>query len=228
MNDLSKARFIRRRLELTPVAGLPAMHLYKASRSSGLGRHLAHRADAGPPYWAYCWAGGLALARHFAANPGTVAGRDVLDLGSGGGVVAIAAAMAGARNVVAVETDPFGRVALALNAEANGVALTIGGEDLLDGQAPTTDVVTVGDLCYDAALASRVTAFLDRCALAGIVVLLGDPGRRYLPLHRLTKIAEYDVADFALSEATVTSATVFRFGMRDPVAAASGLADLRN
>lgn len=123
-------------------------------------------------------------------------GRSVLDLGAGGGVVAIAAALAGARAVTAAETDPDGRTALGLNAALNGVRLRIRGEDLLDGPPPSAGLVLAGDVFYAPDLAVRVLAFLDRCAAAGLGVLVGDPGRAPLPLDRLEPLAGYRVHDF--------------------------------
>lgn len=191
------AGFIRENMRLAPVPGLPGIRLYAAHPASGL-RRLAgpDDRDPPPPYWAYPWAGGMALARHVLDRPETVAGRRVLDLGSGSGLVAIAAAKAGAREVTAAETDPNGIAALLLNAEANGVVLAVVADDLLSGAAPSAELVMVGDLFYERKLAARVTAFLDRCVLAGIDVLVGDPGRAPLPRSRLRPIAEYAAPDF--------------------------------
>lgn len=196
-NDPVRTAFVRQHLRLKPVAGLDGLHLYLAHPGTGLSRLLPDDADDAPaPYWAWCWAGGLALARHFAAHPECVAGRRVLDLGAGGGIVSIAAARAGAHAVVAAEIDPYGRAALALNAAANGVHLRIASDDLLPGPPPAVEVVALGDLFYEARLAHAVTVFLDRCLAAGITVLVGDPGRKPLPLARLHRIATYRVADF--------------------------------
>lgn len=190
------AAFIRQRLRLEPVPGLEHIQLYLAHPGSRLARlaEMQGAEDRPPPYWAYLWAGGLLTARHVAAHPELVRGRRVLDLGAGGGVAAIAAAKAGAK-VLAAEIDANGRTALALNAAANGVVLEITGEDLTGGGAPAVEVMLVSDLFYADDLAARVLPFLERCAAAGIEVLVGDPGRKPLPRHRLRQVAEYEVAD---------------------------------
>ena len=136
------------------------------------------------------------LARYIFDHPATVAGRRVLDLGAGCGVVGIAAALAGADEVIAADIDRNAAAALELNAAMNGVALTVVGDDLTAGPPPAVDLVLAGDVYYDPGLALRVTAFLDRCAAAGIEVLIGDPGRAYLPRDRLRIIAEYPGAGF--------------------------------
>jgi len=190
-------RFIRANLPISPVFTAAGLRLHQAGPGSGL-RRLAGGGRHGfvPPYWAYAWGGGLALARHFLERPDVVAGRRVLDLGSGSGLVAIAAARAGAREVTAADTDDAAAAALELNAEANGVALSATVEDLTTGPPPAADLVAVGDLFYEPELALRVTVFLDRCHAAGIEVLVGDPGREFLPLSRLCRIADYAVSGF--------------------------------
>ena len=148
-----------------------------------------------PPFWAAAWPGGQALARYLLDQPGVVAGRTVLDLGSGSGLVAVAALLAGAASVVASEIDPFGAAAIRLNAELNGViAIEVVG-DVLDDGPPAVDVVLAGDICYDREMTERVLPFLDRALDAGIEVLIGDPGRMYLPVDRLTAVAAHDVPE---------------------------------
>jgi predicted nicotinamide N-methyase len=203
--QLDPSDFIRTHLRLTPVPGLADIRLYTAHPGSGLSR-LAR-----PPYWAHPWAGGLVLARHIRERPETVTGLRVLDLGAGSGVVAIAAAKAGAKAVIAAEIDPHGVAALALNAEANGVILTVVGDDLTGGPPPGVDLVLVGDLFYDPVLAERVTAFLDRCLAAGAQVLIGDPGRAHLPQARLRRLADYGVPDFGDGVGAATPSAVFAF-----------------
>ncbi|MGD9913561.1 MAG: methyltransferase [Rhizobiaceae bacterium] len=188
--DEAPERFVVENLRLVDVPAVPGIKLYTAHPASGLYRLKRS------PYWAFPWAGGLALARHVQAQPHQMAGRHILDLGAGGGVVAIAAAKAGAAGVLAAEIDPHAIAALRLNAEANGVEISILSEDLLGGEPPPVDLVLVGDLFYTPTLARRVANFLDRCRAAGIDVLVGDPGRGPLPLDRLTLLAEYDVPDF--------------------------------
>jgi predicted nicotinamide N-methyase len=147
-----------------------------------------------PPFWAFAWAGGQALARYLLDNPHAVAGRRVLDFASGSGIVGVAAMQAGAADVLCADIDPFCGAALALNAEANGVACGFTGVDLLDAPAPAwAQVIVAGDICYEKPLAERVMAWLAQARAAGATVLIGDPGRSYFPRTGLTKLAEYQV-----------------------------------
>jgi len=159
-------------------------------------RELSHT-KAGPPYWAFAWAGGQALARHVLDHPELVAGRRVLDLASGSGLVGIAAAKAGASHAMANDIDCLAAVAIALNAEANNVVVEANASDLLTDVSPfdpaSVDVVLVGDGFYDHSLSPRVLRFVQRCRAAGCQVLVGDPGRADLPLQQLTKVQDYFV-----------------------------------
>ncbi|MDB5615282.1 MAG: methyltransferase, partial [Devosia sp.] len=146
------------------------------------------------PYWAYQWAGGLGLARHIRAYPELVAGKRVLDLGAGSGLVGIVAAQAGA-TVSAAEIDVNGRAAIALNAEANGVVLPLVDVDILGEALSAFDVILGGDVFYLQDVARQMLPYLVRCVAAGMEVLIGDPGRRDLPTERLTAIATYPVGD---------------------------------
>ena len=148
-----------------------------------------------PPFWAAAWPGGQALARRVLDAPALVAGRSVLDLGSGSGLVAVAAALAGAAEVVASEVDPYGRTAVAVNAELNGVGPVRVVGDLLGGVPPGTDVVLAGDVCYDREMTERVLPFLAAARAAGAEVLIGDPGRPYLPAGRLERVSVHDVPE---------------------------------
>ena len=148
-----------------------------------------------PPFWAAAWPGGQALARQVLDEPSLVIGRSVLDLGSGSGLVAVAAAMAGAADVVASEVDPYGRTAVTVNAELNGVGPVRVVGDLLGGAPPAADVVLAGDVCYDRAMTERVLPFLAAARAAGAEVLVGDPGRPYLPAERLEFVALYEVPE---------------------------------
>lgn len=206
------AAFIRANLPLMPVPGVPEIVLHTATPASRL-RLLIEADDAPPPpYWAYRWAGGTVLARYVLDHPESVAGRHVLDLGAGSGIVGIAAAKSGASKVSASEIDPNGMAALGLNAVANGVSITPIAGDLTGGEPPDVDIVLVGDLFYAPDLAKRVTALLDRCLGCGMVVLVGDPGRAHLPSWRLRPLAEYAVADFGEGpDAPRRPSTVFRF-----------------
>jgi predicted nicotinamide N-methyase len=164
------------------------------------------------PYWGHPWPGGQALARYLLDHPEAVRGRQVLDLASGSGLVAIAAARAGAARVVAADVDPLALAAIELNAAVNGVRVTGCGRDLLDDD-PTgpPDVVLAGDVCYQADLARRVLRFGRRAAAGGALVLLGDPGRSYLPDTGLQPLATVQVpTPEGLERAAVTTATVWR------------------
>ena len=190
--------FVRDNTRLTPVPGLPAIRLHTAHEATGLWRLREAGEDGSDPpapYWAFPWAGGMALARHMCDRPEIVAGRSVLDLGSGSGLVAIAAAKAEAARVEAADTDRYALAAIELNAAANDVSVTTIASDITGEAAPAVDVVLVGDLFYERALADRVMAFLDRCLVRGSNVFIGDPRRAYLPAPRLRLLAEYAVPD---------------------------------
>jgi len=167
-----------------------------------------------PPFWAAAWPGGQALARYVLDHPEVVAGRTVLDLGAGSGLVAVAALMAGATTVIASEVDPYGMAAVVANAEANGVGPISVVGDLLDEDPDTgIDVVLAGDVCYDRAMTDRVLPFLGRAWLGGAAVYLGDPGRPYVPKEGLVEVAILDVPDTEPSPATprhVRRTTVWR------------------
>jgi predicted nicotinamide N-methyase len=160
-----------------------------------------------PPFWAAAWPGGQALARYVLDHPEVVAGRSVLDLGSGSGLVAVAAARAGAASVTASDPDPYSATAVAVNAETNRVGPIAVVGDLLDEDPPDVDVVLAGDVCYDRAMTERVLPFLGQAWLRGATVLLGDPGRRYLPREGLLAAAAYDVPD---TDGPVRRTTVWR------------------
>jgi predicted nicotinamide N-methyase len=143
------------------------------------------------PFWATAWPGGQAVARYILDHPGTVAGRHVLDVASGSGLIAIAAGLAGAAAITANDIDPYALAAIALNARANGVTVSTCADDLLDGDGDDADVILAGDVFYSQAIAKRVWPFLRRAAARGAHVLVGDPGRAHLPRHRMTTVASY-------------------------------------
>ncbi|CAN5786833.1 methyltransferase [soil metagenome] len=147
-----------------------------------------------PPFWAFAWAGGQALARYILDNPEIVAGQRVIDFASGSGIVGIAAMQAGAAHVLAADIDGFCGAALALNAKANRVAIDFTDANLLDAPAPEADVILAGDICYEKPMAAAVMAWLAAARARGTTVLIGDPGRSYFPRSGLTKLAEYQVA----------------------------------
>ncbi|MCO5990539.1 50S ribosomal protein L11 methyltransferase [Actinoallomurus spadix] len=172
-------------------------------------RHGRAASEVPPPFWAFAWAGGQALARHVLDHPETVAGRRVLDLASGSGLVAISAALAGARSVTACDIDPLAVTAIGLNAALNGVRVDVLSEDVLGRDLDGVDLILAGDVCYDADLAGAMMAFLRAQRRRGREVLLGDPLRPYLP-DGLTAVARYEVGGTAnLEERAVTAAAVF-------------------
>ena len=163
--------------------------LWEAMETEGGG------AGQDPPFWAAAWPGGQALARYVLDHPGAVAGRRVLDLGAGSGLVAVAALQAGASGVLASDVDPYAHTAIGLNAELNGVSGIEVVGDVLGDDPPAVDVVLAGDVCYDREMTSRVLPFLGAAWLGGATVLLGDPGRAYVPKEGLLEEAAYDVPD---------------------------------
>jgi predicted nicotinamide N-methyase len=196
--------FIRANTRIKPVPHVPEISLHVADEAVPIWQKTEEELDAmglPPPYWAFAWAGGQALARYVLDNPHVVNGQRVLDLASGSGLVAIAAARAGAAPVIAADIDAFTEAAIALNAEANDVYIEIVVQDLLEkdlldraaSAEPRYDVILVGDLFYERDTAARALGFLDRHAATGARVLIGDPGRTYLPKERLTRLAEYSV-----------------------------------
>lgn len=193
--SLSPEDFIRTRFVLEPLAFYPEIALYHPTPRSGLIGFLAGQGRADdPPYWAYAWAGGAALALYLRDHPEIVAQRNVLDVGSGSGLVALAAARAGASRIVAFEPDPIGRVALGLNAEANDVALVLGAAD------EPADIVLAGDVFYDATIAALSLPVLKAHAARGAQVFVGDPFRRDLPLSHLHQMEDYWVPDMGGGE----------------------------
>ena len=146
-----------------------------------------------PPFWAFAWAGGQALARYILDAPHIVAGKRAVDFASGSGIVAIAAMKAGAARVLAADIDGYCGEALALNSQVNAVACDFTDTNLLDAPPPAADLILAGDICYEKPLADQVMAWLAAARAQGSTVLLGDPGRSYFPKAGLTKLAEYQV-----------------------------------
>jgi predicted nicotinamide N-methyase len=146
-----------------------------------------------PPFWAFAWAGGQALARYVLDHPEVVAGKRVIDFASGSGLVAIAAMNAGAASVLAADIDVFCEAAIGLNAAANGVEVAFTEVDLLEAPPPPAEVLLAGDICYERPMAEAVMAWLGLGRAAGATVLVGDPGRTYFPKEGLVKLAEYQV-----------------------------------
>ena len=182
------------RLQAPPHA--PELSLHLADEVTPIWRMTEEELGAlglPPPFWAFAWAGGQALARWLLDNPGEVRGRRVLDFACGSGMVGIAAMRAGAANALGADVDGFCEAAVALNAHANGVAMAFTGTDLLDAEPPDVDVVCAGDIAYEAPLAGRVRRWLERARDRGARVLIGDPGRTYFDPAGLVQLAEYRV-----------------------------------
>ena len=146
-----------------------------------------------PPFWAFAWAGGQGVARYVLDHPEVVAGKRVLDLATGSGLVAIAALKAGAASALAADIDSFCEAAVELNAEANGVELAFTARDLLREAPPALDVILAGDIAYEKPMAERMFPWLRAAHEAGTRVIIGDPGRSYFPRDGLVRLAEYQV-----------------------------------
>jgi predicted nicotinamide N-methyase len=188
--------FVRANTRLLPVPLVPEIMLHVADEAVPLWSKTEDELSATglpPPFWAFAWAGGQALARYVLDHPELVAGRDVIDLASGSGLVAVAAAKAGARQVRAADIDAFARAAIALNAAANGVAIETIADDLMAGGTIAAEVVLAGDIFYERDTAARAFDFLARQHGRGTTVLIGDPGRSYLPRERLRAVAAFSV-----------------------------------
>jgi predicted nicotinamide N-methyase len=194
--------FLRAHTRTARPTLVPEVRLHVADDVVGLWEAMETEgggAGQDPPFWAAAWPGGQALARYVLDHPEAVAGRRVLDLGAGSGLVAVAALLAGARSVLASDIDPYSHAAVALNAELNGVpGIEVVGDVLGSpgsGELPDVDVVLAGDVCYDREMTSRVLPFLGAAWLGGAAVFLGDPGRAYVPKEGLVEQATYDVVD---------------------------------
>ena len=190
------AAFIVANTRLQPVPHAPEISLHLADEVTPIWRLTEEElGELGlpPPFWAFAWAGGQALARHLLDHPDEVAGRRVLDFAAGSGLVGIAAVKAGAASVLCADIDPFCAAAVAANAAANVVALDFTAEDLLDAPPPDVDVICAGDVCYERPMTERVLAWLAQANANGARVLIGDPGRTYFPRDGLTFLAEYRV-----------------------------------
>ena len=210
--------FVRAHTAPAPVPFVPEIRLYQADEPIGLWELTEgeYRSEAPPPFWAFAWAGGQALARYVLDHPEVVAGRRVLDLASGSGLVAIAAALAGAAAVRAVDIDPVSVAAIRVNAEANGVAIEAELADVLDRPAGGAEVVLAGDVFYSKAMARRVLLYLRRARGAGATVLVGDPDRAFLPGALFASLADYRVpVPLALEDAEVKHTSVWRLAPPD-------------
>lgn len=210
---LDREGFIRAHTRLLPVPHAVEISLHVAEEATELWQKTEEElAVIGlpPPFWAFAWAGGQALARYLLDNPQIVAGRHVLDFASGSGLVAIAAAKSGAARVEACDIDAFAVAAIGINAAANDVAVTARADDLI-GRDEGWQVVCAGDVCYERDMAERVIAWLSALSARGATVLIGDPGRSYLPKGRLEAVATYQVpVTRALEDAEIKRSSVWR------------------
>jgi predicted nicotinamide N-methyase len=191
-----RTRFIRDNTRLQAPPHAPEIRLYLADEITPIWRMTEEElGEMGlpPPFWAFAWAGGQAIARYLLDNPEIVTGKSVVDFASGSGLVAIAAKLAGAAHVLASDIDSFCEAAVAANAQANEVRIAFTDEDLLDDEPPTVDLICAGDVCYEKPMAERVMAWLKVARSRGTQVLVGDPGRTYFPREGLIKLAEYQV-----------------------------------
>jgi predicted nicotinamide N-methyase len=196
MTPAARADFIRRHTRLQRPPHAPELELWLADEITPIWRQTEEELEAEgvpPPFWAFAWAGGQALARYLLDHPEEVRGLSVLDFASGSGIVAIAAMKASAARVLACDIDPFCGAALEANAEANGVEVDFTDQDLLASDPPGVDVICAGDVCYERPLAERVRAWLLAAHVRGARVLVGDPGRTYFPREGLLRLAEYAV-----------------------------------
>ncbi|MGL5448416.1 MAG: class I SAM-dependent methyltransferase [Rhabdaerophilum sp.] len=195
MSEAERLAFIQRETALLPVPHVPEISLHLAHEAIELWQKTEDElAEMGlpPPFWAFAWAGGQALARYVLDHSEIVAGKRVLDFASGSGLVGIAAAKAGATHVLCADIDIYAHAAIALNAEANGVVVEPLSRDLI-GEAGEWDMILAGDILYEQGLAARVIAWLEAEQARGITVLIGDPGRSYLPREKLSVLATYEV-----------------------------------
>ena len=209
--------FVARHTRLRRVDGVPGLRLHLADEVEPVWRATeeATGEDGAPiPFWAFAWAGGLALARYVDEHPATVAGLQVLDMATGSGLVALVAARAGAAHVDAADIDPFAEAAVRLNAQANHLHVAFVRSDLLEGPPPQVDVLLAADTWYEGRLADRILPWLRQAADAGTTVLVGDPGRAYLPdpgEAGFERLARYDVrTTTTLEDREVVVASVFR------------------
>jgi predicted nicotinamide N-methyase len=206
--------FVRANTRLLPVPHAPEIRLHVADEATPLWTKTEDElGEMGlpPPFWAFAWAGGQALARHLLDHRGLVAGRRVLDFASGSGLAGIAAGLAGAASVTATDIDAFAAAAIAINAQANGVSVAVLQADIV-GTDEGWDVVLAGDVFYERDMAARVSDWLGALARRGADVLVGDPGRSYLPRERLEALATYSVATTReLEDSELKRTTVWRF-----------------
>ena len=208
------SQFIRANTDVMTPPHVPEVRLHLASEAHDLWLKTEEELDEiglPPPFWAFAWAGGQGLARYVLDHPTTVAGKKVLDFASGSGLVAIAASKAGAASVMAADIDPWAQTAIALNAAENVAEIGFIGDNLV-GTDLRTDVLLAGDVFYDRAFAEMLVPWFVALCEKGVTVMVGDPGRAYLPKERLELLATYQVpVTRALEDSDVKKTTVWRF-----------------
>ena len=220
----NRRAFVRRTTRLQPVPDLPGVRLHLADdvavASRLTGAELG-QSDPGIPFWAFAWTGGLGIARYLAEHPDEVAGRRVVDVGSGSGLCAIVAAQAGASSIRAFDIDPLSEAAVALNARINRVHVGFTRTDPLSAPPPACDVIVAGDVCYEQTMGTRMIEWLRAAASRGTRVLIGDPGRKYLP-PGLEQVASYRVrTTLELENEAVKDTYVFAIEAAPAVATAA-------
>ncbi|UNZ50020.1 class I SAM-dependent methyltransferase [Agrobacterium tumefaciens] len=207
-------RFILDNTGIMRPPHVPELRLHLATEAHELWLKTEEELEAiglPPPFWAFAWAGGQGLARYVLDHPDSVCGRRVLDFASGSGLVAIAAAKAGASAVLAADIDPWTETAIRLNAALNEVDIAFTGLDLV-GKPVEADVLLAGDVFYDRAFADLLVPWFRELTEKGVSVLVGDPGRAYLPKDRLRAEATYQVpVTRALEDSEVKKTVVWRF-----------------
>ena len=212
--DPARESFISDNTILTTPPLIPEIRLHLATEITPLWQateETLQTVGLPPPYWAFAWVGGQAVARHILDHPEIVRGRRVLDFAAGCGLIGLAAARAGAAEVLAVDIDLFALAAIRLNAAANGLAVAVTAEDVLARPPEGFEVVLAGDVCYERPMAEAVIAWLRARAAAGATVIIGDPGRNYLPRTGLTALARHLVPTVSDVEDTeAKSTTVWR------------------
>lgn len=204
------AAFVRANTWLVTPDLVPEIRLHLAEEPYELWTRVERElgsANPPPPFWAFAWPGGQGLARYVLDHPDVVARRTVLDVASGSGLVAIAAACRGASAVTATDIDPFAAAAIEINAAANGTVIDVRHSDVLAGDGEGADVVLAGDVCYDRDLAELVWPFVARARARGALVLLGDPGRAHFRSSGFRAVGRYEVPATDVLEAGSTTRT---------------------
>lgn len=218
---MEPARLIRDETVIASPLLCPELRLHLVTPACRLWRATERdleRLSLPPPYWAFAWPGGQALARYVLDHPELVRGKRVLDFGAGGGIEALAAARAGARSVLCSDLDPFALEAIRLNARENGLILETTGEDLLNDRDRRWEVILAGDVCYDREAAAQIQSWLAAHAASGTVVLIGDPDRGYLDRSTLNEVGAYDApADIDADGSNTRRTRVYRLDAQNTV-----------